>query len=97
MNTNFSAGIHYFNYGSTNETDASGNVLGKFRPVDWVFQVSASRKYLEKWNYGLALKFISSDYGQYSSNGMAVDAGILFTDTSKKLRLRWLSKTWAFS
>lgn len=96
LNTNFSAGLHYFNYGSINETDASGNVLGKFRPVDWVFQVSASRKYLEKWNYGLALKFISSDYGQYSSNGVAADAGILFADTSKKITASLVAKNMGF-
>ena len=96
LNTNFSAGIHYFNYGSTNETDASGNVLGRFRPVDWVFQVSASRKYMEKWNYGLALKFISSDYGQYGSNGLAVDAGILYTDSSKKITASVVAKNMGF-
>ncbi|MGB3155275.1 MAG: type IX secretion system protein PorQ [Chitinophagaceae bacterium] len=83
LNTNFSWGLNYFNYGSTPETDASGNILGKFRPVDWVMQVSASRSYLEKWNYGATLKFINSQYGQYRSNGLAMDVGVLFRDSSK--------------
>ena len=83
LNTNFSWGLNYFNYGNTDETDASGNRLGKFRPTDWVMQVSASRKYMEKWNYGATLKFINSSYGQYSSNGLAIDVGILFHDSSK--------------
>jgi hypothetical protein len=83
LNTNFSWGLNYFGYGNTSETDASGNVLGKFRPTDWVMQVSASRTYMWKWNYGATLKFISSNYGQYSSNGLAVDVGILFHDSSK--------------
>lgn len=83
LNTNFSWGLNYFNYGSTSETDASGNVLGKFKPTDWVAQVSASRSYLEHWNYGATLKFISSNYGQYRSNGLAMDIGILFQDSSK--------------
>ena len=26
----------YLDYGTTTETDASGNILGSFRPVDWV-------------------------------------------------------------
>ena len=83
LNTNFAWGLNYFGYGSTIETDAAGNQLGKFRPVDWVMQVSASRAYLEKWNYGATLKFISSNYGQYRSNGVALDIGVLFHDTAK--------------
>jgi hypothetical protein len=83
LNTNFSGGLNYFSYGNASETDASGNVLGEFRPTDWVMQVSASRSYLENWNYGATLKFISSNYGQYKSTGLAMDIGILFHDSSK--------------
>jgi len=80
--TNFIWGLNYFNYGNATETDPSGNVLGRFRPTDWVMQVSASRKYLEKWHYGASLKFINSSYGQYRSTGLATDVGILFKDTA---------------
>src|SRR5204862_4952843 len=52
------------------------------RPNDWVMQVSASRSYLQKWSYGASFKFISSNYGIYSSNGIAMDVGLLYTDTS---------------
>ena len=83
LNTNFFGGLNYFGYGNATATDASGNLLGKFRPTDWVMQVSASRSYLDKWNYGATLKFISSNYGQYSSNGLAIDVGVLFHDSSK--------------
>ncbi len=83
LNTNFSGGLNYFDYGKTGATDASGNTLGTFRPTDWVMQVSASRSYEEKWNYGATLKFISSNYGQFRSNGLALDIGILFHDTAK--------------
>lgn len=83
FNTNFSWGLNYFSYGNVQETDAAGNVLGKFKPTDWVMQVSASRSYLQKWNYGATLKFISSNYGQYRSNGIAADVGIMYQDSSK--------------
>jgi hypothetical protein len=73
LNTNFLWNLNYFNYGSIQQTDAAGNVFGSLRPVDWVMQVSASRKYMEKWNYGATLKFINSNYGLYRSNGIAVD------------------------
>ena len=42
LNTNFLWGLHYFNYGDVQEKDASGDVLGAFRPTDWVMQISAS-------------------------------------------------------
>ena len=92
LKTNFLWGLNYFSYGSTTETDASGHILGNFRPTDWVMQVSASRSYLQKWNYGATLKFISSNYGQYSSNGMAMDAGVLFRDTARLFSASILAK-----
>lgn len=96
LNTNFAWGLNYFGYGNVPETDASGNILGKFRPTDWVMQVSASRSYLEKWNYGATLKFINSNYGQYRSNGLAMDIGILFSDTSKLFSASALVKNAGF-
>jgi hypothetical protein len=92
LNTNFSWGINYFDYGAITETDASGNIYGKFRPVDWVMQLSASRSYLEKWNYGATVKFISSDYGKYRSNGIAMDVGLLYCDSAKNLTASFLVK-----
>jgi hypothetical protein len=59
-------------------------------------QVSASRKYLEKWDYGLTLKYISSDYGQYSSNAVAVDMGVLFNDTLNGFSASLLAKNMGF-
>jgi hypothetical protein len=82
LNTTFLWGLSYLHYGSIQQTDASGNIFGNFRPTDWVIQASASRSYLEKWKYGASLKFINSNYGQYRSNGVAVDVGVLFLDTT---------------
>lgn len=82
LKTNFGWGLTYFDYGKISETDPSGNILGLVNPNDWVMQLSASRSYLQKWNYGTSLKFISSNYGIYRSNGIAFDAGVLYTDTA---------------
>ncbi|HLF45405.1 MAG TPA: hypothetical protein VI548_03220, partial [Chitinophagaceae bacterium] len=76
LKTNFAWGLNYFDYGKINETDAAGNIFSVFSPTDWVMQFTASRSYLEKWNYGASLKFISSNYGNYRSNGIAMDAGV---------------------
>ncbi|MET0394049.1 MAG: type IX secretion system protein PorQ [Chitinophagaceae bacterium] len=92
LNTNFAWGLTYLNYGNVQQTDASGNLLGQLRPSDWVMQVSASRSYLEKWNYGASLKFINSNYGQYRSNGIAVDAGVLYQDTASLFSASLLAK-----
>lgn len=92
LNTNFAWGIHFINYGNIQETDASGNIYGNLHPVDWVMQVSISRAYLEKWNYGATLKYISSNYGQYRSNGIAVDVGLLYHDTSALFSASILAK-----
>jgi hypothetical protein len=96
LNTNFLWGLQYFSYGNIQETDASGNILGSWRPTDWVMQVSASRSYLQKWNYGVAMKFINSNYGQYRSNGIAADAGILFHDSVHLFSASVLAKNMGF-
>jgi hypothetical protein len=96
LKTNFSWGLHYFNYGNIAQTDAAGNMLGKFRPTDWVMQLSASRGYMEKWNFGTSLKFINSDYGQYRSNGIAVDAGVLYYDSAKQFSASILARNMGF-
>jgi hypothetical protein len=96
LNTSFAGGLHYINYGNIQQTDPSGNINGQFRPRDFVMQVSAARKYLTKWNYGTALKFISSNYGQYRSNGLAMDMGVLFHDTAKLFSASITAKNMGF-
>lgn len=96
LNTNFLWGLYYFDYGSVQETDASGNILGSLRPTDWTMQLSASRSYLQKWKYGLALKFINSSYGLYRSNGIAADAGVLFHDSAHLFSVSILAKNMGF-
>ena len=90
--TNFSAGVNYFHYGTTTQTDASGNVMGSFSPSDYVVQISASRKYLERWYYGTSLKFIHSSYGQYRSSAIAVDFGLNYYDSSALLQIGFVAR-----
>jgi len=92
INTSFQWGLNYLNYGSVEQADAAGNLLGQFRPTDWVMQLSASRSYLSKWKYGATVKFINSNYGQYRSNGIAIDVGVLFHDTTKLFSASVLAK-----
>ena len=92
LNTSFATGVNFFNYGNIRETDASGNVLGNFKPVDYVIHFSASRKYEERWYYGGTIKFIHSNYGQYRSSGVALDLGVTYADTAALLQFAFVLK-----
>jgi hypothetical protein len=81
-NTTFGGHIYFVDYGSIPQTDAAGNVNGNFHPVDYVIQVSAARQYLERWNYGASLKLINSNYQLYTSSAIALDFGVLYSDSS---------------
>lgn len=96
LNTSFGGHIYFVDYGSIPNTDAAGNVSGNFHPVDYVVQVSAARKYLEHWNYGASLKFISSNYQLYKSSAVALDFGVLYSDSSNQLFASVLAKNMGF-
>jgi hypothetical protein len=95
-NTSFGGHIYFVDYGSMPYTDAAGNVNGNFRPVDFVVQVSAAKKYLERWDYGASLKYINSDYKLYTSSALALDFGILYSDSSHNLSASVLAKNMGF-
>jgi hypothetical protein len=92
LNTTFGGHIYFVDYGSIQQTDAAGNVIGNFHPVDYVVQVSAARKYLDRWNYGASLKFINSNYQLYKSSAIALDFGVLYSDSSNQIFASVLAK-----
>ena len=96
LKTNFGWGLTFFDYGKISEADVSGNILGIMKPNDWVMQLSASRGYLQKWNYGTSVKFISSNYGMYRSNGIAIDIGVLYSDTANLLSASLVAKNMGY-
>ncbi len=89
---NFALGVNYLNYGTLTETDASGNILGSFRPADYVVQLMASRQYHERFWYGVTMKYINSSYGQYRSSGLAFDVGVTYYDSSNRLQVSLVAK-----
>ncbi len=92
INTTVALSIHHLNYGSLDQTDAAGNILGTFSPFDQVVQLSASRKYATRWHYGLTLKFINSRYGGYKSSALATDVGLNYYDEEKLMQLGFSAK-----
>ena len=83
QHTNLGIGVNFFDYGTLNQTDASGNIMGTFRPTDYVVQLMASRQYHEKFWYGATFKFINTQYSQYRSSGIAMDVGVAYFDEEK--------------
>lgn len=90
--TTLAAGTNYFDYGTITQTDASGMILGSFRPVDYVVQVMASRRYKDYFRYGLTMKYIHSNYGQYRSSGLAFDVGVSYYDSLNQLQVSLVAK-----
>jgi hypothetical protein len=90
--TSFSVGVLYMNYGSAMQTDPAGNMLGDFRPQDYSVYFSMSRHYLKRWHYGATLRYIGSNYGVYRANAIAVDIGLSYQDTAKRLQVGFAAK-----
>lgn len=86
LQTNFAAGILFFDYGTTQQTDAAGNILGNYKPSDFVVQLSASREYMNRWKYGVTIKYLASNYGIYRSSAIAADVGVLYRDSANLLQ-----------
>ncbi|MDJ1495597.1 type IX secretion system protein PorQ [Cytophagaceae bacterium DM2B3-1] len=70
----FGVGIHYMNYGTMEETDASGNVTGTFQASDYSVSLSHARTE-GAYTLGVTVKFIGSAIANYSSYGVAMDLG----------------------
>jgi len=96
LNTTFGANVYFIDYGSIPQTDAAGNISGDFRPVDFVVQIGAAKKYLERWSYGVNLKFINSSYPPYRSNAVAFDVSVLYSDTARSFSASVLAKNMGF-
>lgn len=82
-NTNIGIGIQYLNYGNIPETDASGNILGTFKPLDYAFQMMFSKQHKNNWHYGATVKWIQSNYAIYKSNGIGFDVALSYLNDDK--------------
>jgi hypothetical protein len=97
LKTSFAFHINDIDYGEVPETDAAGNVFGNFRPNDYLIQVTASKKYLEKWHYAMAIQFIHSAYGNYRSSAVALDVGATYYDSAKQFKAGLVMKHMGFA
>lgn len=89
---NLGLGVQYLNYGTLTQTDAAGNILGNFKPNDYVIQVMASKQFSERFWLGSTAKFIQSNYGQYRAAGIAMDIGLSYFDEVNQLQVSVVAK-----
>lgn len=83
----WSAAIQYFGYGSMKETDAAGNVVGNFSPIDMTFSGGYSHDLTDCLRGGFAVKVAYSSYSQFSAVAIAADLGLNYYDTDRDLSL----------
>jgi hypothetical protein len=66
--------LQYVDYGTFDETDAAGNVLGTFRVSEYAVSAAHARTQ-GAYTMGVALKLIGSNIANYSSYAAALDLG----------------------
>lgn len=83
----WTAAIQYFGYGSIKETDASGNIIGDFAPIDVTFSGGYTHDLTDCLRGGFAIKAAYSSYSHYSAVAIAADLGLNYYDGDRDLSL----------
>ncbi len=73
----------YMNYGTMDERDENGTLMGTFSPKDILFGGAYSYLLSNHWSGGAALRALSSNYGGYSALSLSVDLGLNYLDEER--------------
>ncbi|MGQ9805993.1 MAG: type IX secretion system protein PorQ [Chlorobiales bacterium] len=87
----FGIGLSYINYGTFTRADVAGNTGGEFTAGDLCFQLGYGRE-IEQYSFGtlragVGLKYVFSNIAEFSSSGVAFDAGLLLDIPDEKLQI----------
>jgi hypothetical protein len=80
-------GAQVLNYGTMTETTADFEEVGEFSASDIAIQGGYSYMFNDRWTGGAMGKVLLSNYGDYSSVGLAVDIGLNYYDEDHGLSL----------
>ncbi|MCH5244829.1 MAG: type IX secretion system protein PorQ [Muribaculaceae bacterium] len=83
----WAAGIQYFGYGNIQGADAEGNFTDTFSPKDLTVNVMYSHDITDRLRGGINLKWVYSNYEQYTAMALATDLGINYYDPDHDLSL----------
>jgi len=78
-------GVVYFNYGTMKEVSAENVILGNFSPLNVSLNAFYSHDLSDNWRGGVSFKMLYSSFVEYTSFGIAVDAGLSYFDSEKEL------------
>jgi len=92
-----SVGINYFNYGTINETDASGNETGSvYRPNEFAL-IGGYARGLGPFSMGVNAKLVYSSLGSYNASAFMVDFGALYKHPTQQLTVGLVFKNVGFN
>ncbi len=74
----FAAGVRFINYGEMRRADAAGTDLGTFSANDLALTIGYARELAANLQLGLAGTAVYSSYGDFSSTGLAMNAGLYY-------------------
>ncbi len=80
---NFSAGIHYINYGTFDRADEYGTINGTFSAAEYAILMTYSRMLSKRFNAGITFKPVISNFENYHSFGLAFDLGLMYISRNK--------------
>ena len=72
-----------FNYGSMDETNEAGDIIGTFSAKDMAISALYSYTMGNGWVGGATCRFISSKYAEFSSTSIAFDLGLHYYNEQK--------------
>ncbi len=80
-------GAQVLNYGSMDETDEMGNVIGDFKANDINIQASYGYLLSDRWSGAITMKAIMSNYGEFSSTAIGADIALNYYDEERGFSL----------
>ena len=88
----FAVGLQYFGYGSIDETDATGSVIGSVSASDMAFNATYSHDITDNLRGAINVKFLYSKYADFSAAAIATDLGINYYNPDNDLSLSLVVK-----
>ena len=73
-------GAQVLTYGTMDETDETGNVVGSFKANDLNFQASYSYLLSDRWSGAITAKVLLSNYAEFSSTALGADLALNYFD-----------------
>lgn len=91
----WAVGLQYLNYGTMQETDDIGNVVGEFRAADYGLSAGYGHT-LGAFTLGATAKLVGASIESYQTWGMAFDWGATFRHPREDFTVGFVAKNFGF-